>query len=239
VREHVHSFYESHIVLEGSARYLTGGEQVIGPGGALLHGPHTTHEWQEPDAPCLRLLIWFNVEPAVPAPRPVSWPSWPDLLWDIALLLREATDAERGWQHRATARLTVIVSRLLTIVDWPTDEHPAPRDQTSLVAVVDLFLRDNLARSLALLDIADHVGVSQRTLCRQFSEQTGTTVMEHLFNLRMDSAATLLAETDIPIYTVGEHVGMPDPSYFCRRFRQYFHITPHIYRRQVVSRRES
>lgn len=237
VREHIHSFYESHVVLEGSARYLTGGEQVMGPGGALLHGPHTAHEWQEPEAPCLRLLIWFTLEPVVPAPRPAQWPTWPELLWDLALLLAEANDMDRGWHYRATARLTVVISRLLTIAEWPAETQTTAVARTELAAVVDQFLRDNLARPLTLLDIADQVGASQRTLCRQFQEQTGNTVMEHLFTLRMDRAAALLAETDAPLYEVGDQVGMPDPSYFVRRFKRHFHTTPHVYRQQVGNRK--
>lgn len=233
VREHVHSFYESHVVLTGSARYLTGGAQVMTPGGSMLHGPHTAHEWQEPDAPCLRLLFWFSMEPLVPVPRPDVWPTWTDLLWDISLLLKEADGMERGWQYRATARLTVVLSRLLTIANWPVDAQPVASSRTDLVTIVDQFLRDNLARPITLLDVADQVGASQRTLCRQFQEQTGATVMEHLFTLRMDRAAELLAETDASVSAIGDEVGMPDPSYFVRRFRQHFHTTPHVYRRQV------
>ncbi len=235
VREHEHSFYEGHIVLEGSARYLTGGEQLMEPGGALLHGPHTNHAWREPDAPCLRLLIWFNIEPVVPVMRPVQWPTWPGLLWDVALLLQEAAEQERGWQDRAMARLTVVISRLLTIAGWPADAQAAPAARTDLVTTVEQFLLDNLARPLSLLDIADHLGVSQRTLCRQFQQLTGTTVMEHLFHLRMDRAAALLAETDDPLAMVGDRVGLSDPSYFCRRFRTHFHVTPHLYRQQIVA----
>lgn len=236
VREHVHSFYESHIVLEGSARYLTGGEQVMTQGGAMLHAPHTAHEWQEPDAPCLRLLIWFSVDPLVPVPRPMAWPTWPDLLWDIDLLLRDAATKECGWQYRATARLAVVISRLMTIAHWPLDAQPAVIPRTDLVDVVNQFLRDNLARPLTLLDIADQAGASQRTLCRQYQQLSGSTVMERLFTLRMDRAAALLAETDAPISAIGEQVGMPDPSYFVRRFRQHFHTTPHVYRQQVATR---
>lgn len=232
VKEHVHSFYEGHILLTGAGCYLTGESQAMTPGGTLLHAPHAAHAWQESTVPCLRLLIWFSIEPGVPVPRPALWPSWPDLLWDIALLLNDAGASTPGWDARVQARLTVILSRLLTIADWPpTAEHvtsPQP-----LVALVDQFLRDNLQEPLTLQDIADHAGLSQRTLCRQFSDGTGTTVMERLANLRMDRAAALLAETDAPLWEVGADVGMPDPSYFCRRFRKHFHLTPNTYRDQV------
>ena len=236
VREHVHSFYEGHILLSGRAMYLTGGEQMMGPGGALLHGPYTGHSWREPETPCLRLLLWFSVAPAVPVPRPAQWPMWPDLLGDVARLLDEAHRTHPGWQHRLHARMTVILSRLLSIADWPPAETPEQRTPPPLLAGIDQFLLDNLARPLTLADIADHAGVSQRSLCRQFTEMKGAPVMDYLFTLRMDRAAALLAESDLPLSEVAEQVGVLDTSYFCRRFRGHFHLTPGVYRKQAQAR---
>ena len=232
VREHVHSFYEGHILLSGSANYLTGGEQLMGPGGALLHGPNTPHTWQEPETPCLRLLVWFSMEPAVVVPRPAQWPLWPDLLWDVALLLEDAAGTRPGWADRLRARLTTVVSRLLTIADWPPDAQPVMLPPSHPLAGIDQFLRDNLAWSLTLSDIADHAGVSHRSLCRQFLQMNGTTVMEYLFTLRMDRAAALLAETDASLSDIAAQIGILDTSYFCKRFRRHFHLTPGVYRQQ-------
>ncbi len=235
VREHEHSFYEGHILLYGKAEYTMGGMQIMGAGGTLLHGPHALHAWREPETPCLRLLIWFSMDPLVPVPRPASWPTCPDLLWDVALLLDDAGATEPGWYDRVTSRLTVVLSRLLTIAKWPRSREASAQSHMNLIAVVDQFLRDNLARPLTLNDVADHAGLSQRSLCRQFLQMTGETVMERLANLRMDRAASLLAETDNPLAVIGADVGMPDPSYFCRRFRKHFHLTPHVYRRQMAT----
>ncbi len=235
VLEHVHSFYEAHIVLEGQGLYSMGETQIIGPGGMLLHGPHTPHAWQQSEKPCLRLLIWFSIDPIVRVPRPSSWPIHPDLLWDLALLFDDADARQPGWGYRVTARVTVVLSRLLTIADWPSTQAPPPEPRHHLVALVDHYLQDNLARPVTLEDVADHVGMGQRTLCRQFQTLTGSTVIERLFNIRMDRAAQLLSATNQSLSEIGLTVGMPDPSYFCRRFRFRFHITPNQYRVQGSS----
>jgi AraC-like DNA-binding protein len=231
--EHVHSFYEGHVLLSGVGRYAMGETQALGPGGALLHGPHAPHAWAESDMACLRLLVWFSLEPTIPVPRPAAWPVWPDLLWDLALLFDDAAATVPGWHHRVTARLSVVLSRLLAIANWPSSPQPPQLPQQHLVTLVDQFLHDNLARPLTLDDIADHVGISQRTLCRQFLQLTGSTVMERLATVRMDRAASLLAETDASLAEVGDAIGMPDPSYFCRRFRLHYHVTPNTYRQDV------
>ncbi|OPZ85257.1 MAG: HTH-type transcriptional repressor of iron proteins A [bacterium ADurb.Bin429] len=235
--EHVHSFYEGHVLLSGVGRYAMGESQTLGPGGALLHGPHTMHAWAASEVSCVRLLVWFSLEPMIPAPRPTTWPEWPDLLWDLSLLFDDAAATAPGWHTRVTARLTVVLSRLLAVINWPASPQPPLGPQQHLVTMVDQFLHDNLARPLTLDDIADHVGISQRTLCRQFLQFTGTTVMERLSTLRMDRAASLLAETDAALGEIGDAVGMPDPSYFCRRFRLHYHVTPNTYRQDVGARR--
>jgi AraC-like DNA-binding protein len=233
-REHVHSYYEAHILLAGSARYMRETPQELGPGSALLHGPHMPHTWHTGDTECLRLLVWFTVEPALPVPHDRHWPHWPDALWDIALLLREAEENGSGWETRAQARVTVLLSRLLTLAEWP--ERAAPREETperTLADDIDLYFRDNLDRPIALADVAAQVGMSTRSLSRQFHEHTGMTVMERLLTFRMDRAAVLLADTDATLAEIALQVGLPDPSYFCRRFRTHFHVTPQQYRRQL------
>lgn len=234
VKEHLHSFYEGHILLDGSGVYTIGNEQTVERGGALLHGPHTPHGWEASEIPCLRLLIWFSMEPVVPISRPASWPIWPELLWDVALLLDDANRKQPGWHHRVTSRLTVVLSRLLSIAHWPAGPQPVEPAQIHLIPLTDQFLADNLTRPLTLSDVAAHVGISQRSLCRQFLQLTGATVMERLANLRMDRAAELLVETDAPLQEIGLQIGMPEPSYFCRRFRKHFHVTPQTYRRQIA-----
>ncbi|HEY3376851.1 MAG TPA: helix-turn-helix transcriptional regulator [Armatimonadota bacterium] len=236
VHEHVHSFYEGHLFLDGGGVYVTGKEEAVGQGGALLHGPHAPHAWQAHDTACLRLLVWFSMEPMVPVTRPQDWPICPDLYQEITLLLDEAHAGLPGWHHRVTARTTIFLSRLFSIAGWPESPQPDPVPSTDLLTMIEQFFRDNLARPLALSDVTAHVGMSERSLCRQFLELTGETVMERLLNLRMAQAATLLADSEASLTVIGQQVGIPDPSYFCRRFRRHFNMTAAQYRHGVQSR---
>lgn len=232
MREHVHSYYEGHIVLRGQAVYRRG-MQPLEPGHALLHGPHMPHNWQTADERCLRMLFWFSLEPAVLPPAEIDWPCWPELLWDVSLLLHDAQLAAPGWQYRANARVATIISRLLSMANWPESGEPVERDdELSLVDVVEQFMRDNLTRQLTLEDIATQAGISTRTLCRQFQQLTGVTVIERLFTLRMEHAADLLTGSTVKLAVIAEEVGLPEPSYFCRCFRKYFHMTPNEFRKE-------
>ncbi len=231
MREHVHSYYEGHIVLAGSAVYRRGAQELV-PGHALLHGPHMPHHWQTGDDYCLRMLFWFSLEPTVLPPAEFDWPRWPELLWDVDLLLRDAELATPGWRQRVNARVVLVISRLLSMANWPQSEEPDERlSELSLVDVVEQFMRDNLTRLVTLEDIAGQAGVSTRTLSRQFQHLTGVTVIERLLNLRMERAAELLLGSEDKLAVIAEAVGLPEPSYFCRCFRKYYHMTPNEFRR--------
>ncbi len=233
VQEHEHSYYEGHLFLEGGGIYVTGREEAVGQGGTLLHAPHVAHAWRAVDAPALRLLVWFSCDPLVPIPRPLAWPTYPDLLQEVALLLRDTAEGTAGWQHRLGARLTLLVSRFLSVGDWPATLRAGGPAPSTLLTDLEQFFRDNLARPLTLTDIAAHLGMSERTLSRQCMTLTGQTVMDRLQNLRMMRAAALLTDTAQTLESIGAAIGMPDPSYFCRRFRRHFHMTPTQYRGRI------
>ena len=238
VHDHEHSFYEGHLFLEGGGRYLTGRDEEIGVGGALLHSPHMAHAWAAYHQSCLRLLIWFTLEPMAPIIIPARWPVVPELYFDVMALLAEIRDHFPGWQHRLPLRMTTIISRFLAIGAWPaiSDSDAMRSPHVDMVQMIEQFFRDNLARELSLNDVTTHVGMSSRTLSRNFAQITGETVMERLQTLRLQQAATLLAETEDSLTIIGNAVGIPEPSYFCRRFKKHFNMTPAQYRRRARGR---
>jgi AraC-like DNA-binding protein len=235
---HAHSFYEASILLTGEAVYESIPPQRLGPGHLVCYSPHTPHAWGTPDSECLRLVLWFQVEPDLTIPTPPQWPCWPEQLDDIRRLLAIADEAAPGWPDQAAAWLGVIISRLLTL----GARRSAPVHDTSLIVPIDSalqFIEDNLARPLTLADIAAHAGISVPHLTRTFKQATGESVIERLLNLRMDRAAVLLTETDLSLADIARQSGLPDVSYFCRRFRRHFGTTPLAYRQTVLQNAES
>lgn len=238
VHSHEHSFYEGHFFLQGGGIYLTGGEQHVGMGGALLHAPHMQHNWASYHLPSLRLLIWFTLDPMATITRPEKWPIVLELYYDIFLLFAEVTDHLPGWQQRIEQRISIIVSRLLANNGWTPQTSTATKELSyrDTVHLVEQFFHDNLARPLTLADITANTGICERTLCRNFKQLTGETVMECLQTMRMTQAASLLADGNDSLPEIGEKIGIHDPSYLCRRFKKHFNMTPAQYRRRARGR---
>ena len=65
---------------------------------------------------------------------------------------------------------------------------------------------------------------------RVFKEKTGKTFVEYLSFIRILNAQKLLTETDEPIAFVAQKVGIPNVSYFNRKFKAQNGMTPSQYR---------
>ena len=77
---------------------------------------------------------------------------------------------------------------------------------------------------------AAFVHLSDTYLCRAFRKNIGMSVGDYIFRVRMEKAAELLRTTDLIVKTIGDTVGYTNFSYFCKRFRIYFGISPTQYR---------
>jgi AraC-like DNA-binding protein len=94
-------------------------------------------------------------------------------------------------------------------------------------------MRDNLARDVALDDLAGLVGLNRYYFCHAFRCATGYTPHQWLTKLRMDLARQLLAEPPLRIIDVALAVGYQTPSAFAARFRKAIGVTPTEFRRKL------
>ena len=90
--------------------------------------------------------------------------------------------------------------------------------------------RDILATQLehppSILELAQQVGVSERTLRRGFKELFSTTIVGYLTLLRMERAEKLLREGELSIGEVANLVGYSHLGNFSTAFKRQFGITP-------------
>ncbi|MGC9669629.1 GlxA family transcriptional regulator [Planosporangium sp. 12N6] len=108
------------------------------------------------------------------------------------------------------------------------DQPPTPRG--SVLEPVLRWMQDNADTDLTLTDIAEHAGMSTRTLNRRFREQTGTTPLEWLHRTRIRQAQHLLEGTDHPVDRIASQVGFGSPTAFRDRFKRVVGTSPNAYR---------
>ena len=83
---------------------------------------------------------------------------------------------------------------------------------------------------LSLNEVASQVNLSPNHFSMVFSNETQTTFIEFLTKTRIENAKKLLADTDLKLSIIANHVGYNEPQYFSYIFKKYNNQTPSAYR---------
>ncbi len=102
-----------------------------------------------------------------------------------------------------------------------------------VLTVIALMKRDP-RQALPLSRLAQSVNLSPTRLWYLFKAETGTPPARYLRTLRMQDAATLLANTFLSVKEIIARVGFTDESHFVRDFKRIHGLTPTEYRKQNV-----
>jgi AraC-like DNA-binding protein len=239
-QRHIHEFP----VLVYVERAGDGAAYVLAPGAVIE--PELVHPT---DAGA---CVFFNPA-AVGGDGPASWRAHPLLLpflhgipggllrlhvpperqpmWTatIAALETELTDRTEGYRQAALAYLTLLlvdVARLATDV-----VGELRRSNETLLAEVFDVIEQRFREPLSLREVADKVAVTPGHLTTVVRRRTGRTVVDWITERRMTEARALLRTTDLPVSEIARRVGLPDPGYFARVFRQANGVSPRAWRR--------
>ncbi|MEI6003569.1 helix-turn-helix domain-containing protein, partial [Paraburkholderia bengalensis] len=95
------------------------------------------------------------------------------------------------------------------------------------------WIRNNCQRDITVLDVADAVGVSQRTLLRIFMTELGKRPADHIRDTRIELARALLLNTDLPVDTIAWRTGFRTSDRLAKVFRRFIGQSPTEVRRRV------
>lgn len=93
------------------------------------------------------------------------------------------------------------------------------------------YIAVHFSEPITLEDLARSASISKSECGRVFRVSLQRTPYQYLMEYRMQRASELLAETDLPIGTIGETVGFSQVSHFGHCFRKRTGLTPSAYRR--------
>lgn len=95
------------------------------------------------------------------------------------------------------------------------------------VQVVMRYVNMHYKEHITLNQIADAAGLNRSYLCRLFKKEYGESVFNYLNTIRMEKAAEMLRnDPNLYIQEVAAAVGIGEPFYFTRRFKEYFGVSP-------------
>lgn len=91
------------------------------------------------------------------------------------------------------------------------------------------YIHSNFNTHISLDQISDSVKVSKFHLCKLFKTTTGVTINTYINNYRISQAVQLMKDTTKNITEIALDVGYNNPSYFIKKFKEVYGVTPNQY----------
>lgn len=93
------------------------------------------------------------------------------------------------------------------------------------------YIQNDYAKDIQISEIASYVGVSRSQLYRAFVERFELSPHQYLKRYRINVACTLLRNATLSVREIAASVGIEDPLYFSRVFKEVKGISPSEYQR--------
>ena len=97
------------------------------------------------------------------------------------------------------------------------------------------YISIHYAEPITINQIAADVHLSPTYLSSIVAKETGITIHDHIFNIRMANAEKLLLRTDLSVAQISRKVGYDTVKYFSKKFKEHTGQTPSAYRKRIRS----
>jgi AraC-like DNA-binding protein len=145
------------------------------------------------------------------------------MLWQQQYLEREVTG--------------LLLVTLLTYIKRYEEQQDMAKVLHPCVSQSIKVMRQDLAASVTIEDLAKSAHVSVSHLQTLFRQQFGCSPLKYRQELRMQQAAHLLEKTDLSLSEVAYRCGYADAEYFGRLFRRTYRQPPSAWRSSKIGRR--
>lgn len=99
------------------------------------------------------------------------------------------------------------------------------------------YISDNLG-TVTLESLSKQFGYSAQQIRRIIKKRTGMTFSTYIQVIRLGRVCELLRNSDLPIKSIAETMGIESPEYFSRWFKKEHHVTPTEYRNRYINKHE-
>ncbi|RKX97611.1 MAG: AraC family transcriptional regulator [Spirochaetes bacterium] len=99
------------------------------------------------------------------------------------------------------------------------------------------MMQDEVYGRIRLPDLAGKLGITQSYLIRLFRKKLNITPMKYYTRLKVEAAASLLADTSLAIYEIADRLNFYSEYHFSRVFKHYTGTAPSLYRNEQYHHR--
>jgi AraC family transcriptional regulator len=232
-----HSHKEAHLVFPLAGSYtetLAGREELCRTGMVLYRPEHILHTNRFHNRGARTLLVQLQSKLVGELKLEAGLDPQPCTLTDPRALVLAGRLREEFWDKPSKANQLVMECLVMELMVEAHRQRPLPSFGRSAAAIrAAELLRDELATSNGLGEIARRVNLHPVQLCREFKKHFACTMGEYLQKCRVEQAKTLLSTTTKSLGEIGQMCGFYDQSHFTRSFRAVTGMNPLQYRKNT------
>ncbi|MDO5397660.1 MAG: AraC family transcriptional regulator [bacterium] len=106
----------------------------------------------------------------------------------------------------------------------------APNASERVNAVIS-YIEGNFANIKSIEEIAEHTYLNKSYMCRLFKKETNMTVMNYLYNFRIQQSCEMLRSVDSSVECIARSCGFENTSHFIKMFKSMLGCTPGQFRK--------
>ena len=139
---------------------------------------------------------------------------------------------------RVPSRYNVGIYNLISLLGECSNNSRAMEGFGLIGAGVE-YLHSHLAEDTSVESLAAMCNISEVYFRRLFHKCMGASPAGYRLNLRLERACEYLVHTENTVAEIGILLGFGDTSYFIKRFRERYFVSPRVYREQNSNKLES
>ncbi|WP_284645485.1 response regulator transcription factor [Paenibacillus silviterrae] len=109
-------------------------------------------------------------------------------------------------------------------------ESETRNDREHAVEKIKQYIQRNLTEDVSLQAVADYMYMHPVHISRIYKFETGENLSDYILRLKMELAASMLANRSLKNYEIALQLGYQNPNYFNKVFKKYYSLTPQEYR---------
>ena len=124
-----------------------------------------------------------------------------------------------------------VLSKNLDLDSDSSGIHRLNHKQARLQVMMQ-YIHDHYMEEITLEMIAASASISKSGALHIFQSGISISPVSYLIQYRLAQAAELLCTTQKSVFSIAEETGFTSSGYFCRKFRQHYHMSPNEYRQK-------
>lgn len=245
---HAHDFVELSIVMSGQVRYdIEGVHHLLQKGDVMIFNPGTHHQTLvDSSTISTELHIGIgNLNIDGMYPNFIKTLNGSPILTikkyeqEFFSCCKEIEKEQRLRHLGHSFILKSLVMKLIILLYREMDEcssplsldasHFASRDKKAIVQSLIDYMSSHYMEDISLDNMSKNMYLSPIYISKIFKEETGTSPINYLIQIRLTKAREILETNKIPINLVSKAVGYSDAYYFSKLFKKYYGIAPSKY----------